>query len=69
MQPSAETSAAVEEKIKATKICGCDSEKFVPIFNCVLGLVLIAYSVFSFLQVYWYGTAVILVYCFRVYQV
>ena len=68
MMNQEEASAAVEEKIKSTKICGCDTEKFVPIFNMILGLALVAYSVFSILNIVWYGEAVILVYCFRVYQ-
>ena len=63
-----EASAAIEDKIKSTKICGCDSEKFVPIFNMMLGLTLCAYSVFNILNIVWYGSAVILVYCFIAYR-
>ena len=56
------------EKLAGTKVCGCDSNKFVPIFNMVLGLVLIVFSVMTFMTWIPHGTTVIVVYCFRIYQ-
>ena len=57
------------EAIKETKICGLESGKFAAIFNMILGLVLVAFSVATFMTWTPHGSTVIVVYCFRVYQV
>ena len=56
------------EAIQGTKICGLDSGKFAAIFNMILGLVLIAFSVATFMTWTPHGNTVIVVYCFRIYQ-
>ena len=57
------------EAIKETKICGLESGKFAAIFNMILGLVLVAFSVATYMTWTPHGSTVIVVYCFRVYQV
>ena len=56
------------EAITGTQVCGMDVGKFVAICNMVLGLVLIAFSVATFMTWTPHGNTVIVVYCFRVYQ-
>ena len=57
------------DRVQGVKIFGMDSNKFVPIFNMILGLSLCVYSFGTFFYFTNYGDAVIVVYCFRVYQV
>ena len=56
------------EQLKGTKILGLDVGKFAAIVNMILGLVLVAFSVATFMTWTPHGNTVIVVYCFRVYQ-
>ena len=55
------------QQLKETKICGLESGKFAAIFNMVLALILVAFSVATFMTWTPHGNTVIVVYCFRVY--
>ena len=55
------------QQLKETKICGCESGKFAAIFNMILALILVAFSIMTFMTWTPHGNTVIVVYCFRVY--